>query len=359
MKKERSSNIELLRIIAMLMIIVYHIWSHCICVQIANDLLYFNNPFIYKKLMLLDVFSPFGQIANGIFILISGYFMFNKKIDLSKISKKLIFQSLFSTIVLMLFSTIVYKLFEDKSVHLITINFFNQGSWFIGYYFIVILCAYLFLNNFLSKLKYKEYTNMLIVLFAIIQFKWLIDILNSISFEISVFLTGIFLYSLGAYIRQFNPFKKIKSRYLYGVLLVVILLMLLSYYNLNSTNIRSYYINGSINYSQSVNGYANNYFVPVIASISLFELFLRFKIKKNYVINYIGSATLMIYLLHDNDFVYSLLKNIDWLLLISSYPLKFIYYFILSILAIFEIGLLIYILYGIIKKLISRFVKAN
>ena len=66
---------------------------------------------------------------------------------------------------------------------------------------------------------------MLIVLFVIIQFKWLIDILNSISFEISVFFTGIFLYSLGAYIRQFNPFKKIKSRYLYGVLLVVILLM--------------------------------------------------------------------------------------------------------------------------------------
>lgn len=35
-KKPRSSNIELLRIVAMFMIILFHITCHCITVQLAN-----------------------------------------------------------------------------------------------------------------------------------------------------------------------------------------------------------------------------------------------------------------------------------------------------------------------------------
>lgn len=84
-EKMRSSNIELLRNVAMLMIVLYHIIVHCVNVQLTNkDSIerlsngLFNQPLFYKKLMILDTFNTFGIIGNVIFILISGYFMVHK-----------------------------------------------------------------------------------------------------------------------------------------------------------------------------------------------------------------------------------------------------------------------------------------
>ena len=92
-KKIRLTNIEILRIIAMLMIVIYHIACHCINVQlnggdsiikIGSNL--FNNPFFYKKLFILNCIMTWGTIGNALFLLISGYFMVNskKEIDINK-----------------------------------------------------------------------------------------------------------------------------------------------------------------------------------------------------------------------------------------------------------------------------------
>lgn len=84
-KKVRSSNIELLRIVAMLMIVIYHIVCHCVIPQLTDSASiermgngYFNVPAFYKKLLIVDLIDPWGQISNAIFILISGYFMVSK-----------------------------------------------------------------------------------------------------------------------------------------------------------------------------------------------------------------------------------------------------------------------------------------
>lgn len=89
---KRSSNMELLRIVAMLMIICYHIFYHCINAQLTDINLiakYGNDCFCYPcfsyKLCILAIISPFGQIGNALFLIISGYFMAHKeKIDLIK-----------------------------------------------------------------------------------------------------------------------------------------------------------------------------------------------------------------------------------------------------------------------------------
>ena len=99
--KTRNSNIELLRILAMFMIIIFHISDHCVKVQLTDtaSMLRMNNglfcePVFYKKLLLLSTFAPMGKIGNVIFITISGYFMVPKEngINLAKISKKLLLQ---------------------------------------------------------------------------------------------------------------------------------------------------------------------------------------------------------------------------------------------------------------------------
>lgn len=73
-KKTRNSNIELLRIVAMLMIIVYHINQHCVRTNLITSPL-FCEPLIYKSLLIPQLIEPLGIIGNGVFILISGFFM--------------------------------------------------------------------------------------------------------------------------------------------------------------------------------------------------------------------------------------------------------------------------------------------
>lgn len=77
-KKIRSSNIELLRIVAMLMIILFHVVSHCLSAQLPQSEEYFNKPILYKSLIIPQIIASFGTVGNDVFILITGYFMANR-----------------------------------------------------------------------------------------------------------------------------------------------------------------------------------------------------------------------------------------------------------------------------------------
>lgn len=205
-KTERNSNIELLRCVAMFMIILYHIVCHCVNVQLTdmnsihrmnNGL--FNHPLFYKKLLILDVMNTFGIIGNVIFILISGYFMVpkGKHINLVKISKKLLGQLGFAAAVLTIASTACFWIKRGTFLSLANIQAFNSMSWFAGYYFAVILTAALFLNDFLAKLDDRHYTAFLTVLFAFIQLGWTGSLADGLIPSLRTLLNGIFLYALG------------------------------------------------------------------------------------------------------------------------------------------------------------------
>lgn len=77
-KVKRISNIELLRIIAMIMIIMHHFALHG-CSQLQRGYT-FNT-------VVIDVFILGGKVGVDLFILISGYFMVDSKITMRKILK--------------------------------------------------------------------------------------------------------------------------------------------------------------------------------------------------------------------------------------------------------------------------------
>lgn len=205
-KVKRSSNIELLRIAAMLMIILYHIVFHCVNIQLTDinsihrmDNGLFNHPLFYKKLIILNTMNTFGIIGNVIFILISGYFMVEKgkDIDLIKISKKLLLQLGYASVVLTIASTICFWMKRGTFFNLVNIQTFNSMSWFVGYYYAVILIAVLFLNDFLAKLDDRKYIAFLIASFAFIQFGWTGSLADGLTQDLRTLLNGVFLYALG------------------------------------------------------------------------------------------------------------------------------------------------------------------
>ena len=370
-KNSRASNIELLRIIAMLMIISYHIIIHCVNVQLVNQTSieklqngWFNNPVFYKELGALALMMPFGLVGNAIFIMISGYFLSDREIDILKISKKLLSELLFAAVALVLASSFFIWKFSNTEVpeslfSYIRIQYFNKMSWFVGYYFIIMLLAFCFLNRFLSKLDKQKYLGFLFTILAISQLSWSGSLLDDLANGLRTVVIGIFLYSLGGYIKKYNPFERIRGFVFILVILFTNFLIGISYHNTIIGKIQTYYYNQTVSgvtateFTQSIPKFDNYSIVVVILGVCLFELFRRLPLPELKIINAIARGTFMVYLIHDNGFAYSIWETNDWITLLYNDFWGFMLKLSAWTLAIFGIGLVAYWIYLLLAQIIK------
>ena len=213
------------------------------------------------------------QAANAIFILISGYFLVNKGegINLAGISKKLLLQLGFAAMILGTASIVAYNTVKEHSITLIDFNAFNSLSWFVGYYFIVIVFTKLFLNRYLDSLSKKNYMMFLLTLFALLQFEWSRNILARLAGGLEVVLTGVFLYSLGGFIRKYNPFEKIKTWAVIAVIIAIMLIVGGNYYITTANKIMDFHPESGEVFTQSIPEYYNYQFIPIALGVCIFE----------------------------------------------------------------------------------------
>jgi surface polysaccharide O-acyltransferase-like enzyme len=360
MKKEteRQSNFELLRIIAMVLIIIHHITYHVVLKQLEfgphNIYAFgemFNNFTYYKRLSLLEYNLAFGKIGNFLFIILSGYFLIDKKdIDIIKQGKKLLSQVIYMIFVLLL-ASFIYTKFNTGFTGATVFSNINTQWWFVGYYFVVILAGKLFLNKFLNKLSNKEYLSFLLILFAVCQLSFSRDIIEKVVS--STFVYGIFVYSLGGYIKKYNPFKDVKSTVFVLSIILSFVLMTLSYRNQVQRDIALALFNKMPNYYQTFTNYSEYSIIVLIIGLSLFELFRRMNIKYSKVINYIASTTFMIYLFHDNEFIHSITRSIDWAAPLHNDIIRFLLMVGIKTIVVFVITSILYFIYSLIIKYIE------
>lgn len=373
--KQRRSNLELLRIVAMLMIIAFHIYWHCVSGQLTdpdsmermgNGL--FSVPLFYKKLLLLTVFSSFGRAANVVFMTLTGYFMVAKgrEIRLIPIAKKLLLEQGYAAVLLLITSLLVFRRNPDSCTTLTEINLFNSMSWYVGYYFLVMLLARLFLNRYLEKLERKQYRLFLFALLCMTQFKWIIKLLNGVTGNLVILVTGVFLYSLGGYIRRYQPFARVRTWAIFGVIAGIYALLFLSTYAGVQDRIQDYYREASTDpFIQYIPNVGDNSIVAILLGLSLFELFRRIKMPCCRGINYLGGATFMIYLFHDNSFFYSLWDKQDWITLLCMHPMGFLLRYGIWTVRTFVYGLIAYLGYRLLCRLCRKagfqrlFLKSN
>lgn len=359
---KRSSNMECLRITAMLMIIAYHIFYHCINIQLtdANAILASGNdwycqPHFSKKLCILAVISPMGSVANAIFILISGYFMAGKEsIDLTKISKKLLLQLGFATFVLGFVSICVYRNITQVHIKLISFNAFNYSSWYVGYYFIVIVIAKLFLNKFLHNLDSKKWVMFMMALFSLAQFSWSNSIISNVGVGLETICTGVFLYSLGGYVKKYNPFASIRLWALLTIIIISNLFVIANYYITTADNILSFNPNSGKMFMQSIPLYGNNQIIPIVLGVAVFELFRRIKVPNSKIVNFIGTSTFMVYLFHDNAFFYKIWNIKNWIELIHENIAQFCGTYLWWVIKTFAAGILCYTTFVVVSKIFSK-----
>lgn len=106
MKPTRTSNIELLRIISMLMIIAHHYVYYGIQQNYQKDManvIYQSGSFFNK--LWASFLLPGGVVGVGIFFIIAGYFGIEQnKVSISKIVQPVTFYGLFGCFVYIILS---------------------------------------------------------------------------------------------------------------------------------------------------------------------------------------------------------------------------------------------------------------
>ena len=265
MKKEYSKNIELLKCIACILVIINHTSSYLL---INENYLYF-----YKIEFVLC------RIAVPIFIMCTGYLMSTKELKgrdiLRKISK--VFIPLF------LLSVFIYFL-QYKTIDFIFLQNFIKTPIIEAYWYIYMLVGlYLimpFLNHITKNTTLKEHIFLISIILIIPA------LLNLFSFELSAYWgLAIPTYVIGYYLTgsMFHKIhKQIKFTKLSGILLLILYIIGIIFYT--NDNLELYNIDSLLLISMS---------------ILFINFILGFKILKQHkFLTLISTNSLYIYLFH-------------------------------------------------------------
>lgn len=292
--KKREMNFELLRMVAMCMIIGLHYLDK------GGVLGSFPEKQGVKG-YLPWIFEAFFFCAVNVYVLITGYFLVDKEIRMKKIVSlwgQVFFYSLLGGIFALCTGLLSM---EELNVYRLAGYFFpivTEHYWFVTTYILLYLLLP-FINPVLMKTEKKQMQHSLLLLVGILCVSKTILPLNLAidknGYDVLWFLC---LYLTGAYFKRFGfPFVSTKAGgfVLYaassgGIFLCAVVLKFLF--------LKTGHLQDIITYS-----YSYNHLLCYLAAIGLFVLFANFHIKREgagKVIGTLAGASFGVYLLHEH-----------------------------------------------------------
>ena len=335
----RDSSLELLRIIAILLIIGCHFAQYG-GFTFSHENITFNR--LWQQLLFLG-----GQKGNDMFILMSGYFLISsQKVKPIKVVR-MVSELVFYTILISALASIS-GLQDFSLVSILRTSGFHKTSgfnwWFVRTY-IALYLIHPYLNIFLSRLSQGEYKQFLKAVFIL----WgLIPMLTRFPFAGSMLVDFVCVYSVGAYIKLWC--EKLSGRkifILYGILFALAEWLMLLLLDIAALRYAVF---------AEIEIYVCGMMMP-LTFLSALCLFLGFKnlgVPHSRIINSIAGASLGVYMLHENIFS----QNFLWHKIFHPVSFQdspyFILYSIAVILAILTVCTLLELLRSRIFKALSR-----
>ena len=338
-KKKRDANIELLRIVAMLMIITLHFNYR------SNALLVLGEPASNVQIF-ATVLEAIAITGVNVYVLISGYYLSSSKVRLSKVLL-LILQVYFYTLLISGAMMIVgaYSVKpEDKLDRALRYLFpiSSEHYWFVTAYVIMYVLAPV-MNAAVNTLERKQLKTVIIGLLT-----WFCFIKSIVPVKFGTDRMGydfgwfICLYLIAAYIRKYNIvlFRDAKkSALVYLISVVVIAAFSLVFYKIN-------FDTGNFNYYAEVPCHYN-FFFALTGALGLFSVFRFMRLKENLlaeVIRIIAPYTLGVYLLHMHFEIAD--RWVEWIEhIIGETPLDnvlmFFIHLVVSVLIVFFAGIFV------------------
>lgn len=265
----RQSNFEILRIIAMFLVLIVH--ANYMSIQaptteeISNDLISSATRAALESIALLGV---------NIFVMISGWFSIKATI---KGLSGLLFQVFYFGIIILLYLTIIgQEQFTTGRIYQILL--LHKSGWFVMSYLILYLLAPV-LNKFSEYVSKKEFTTMLVSYFAMLVIWGFLDWSEEIGMGYSA-LSMVGIYLLARYARKYLDIR-------YGGKLFFICWIL---------NTVLYLVVLKFNIPIVVKSYDNP--LIILGALGLFYYFRNINVRTSRTINYIARSTFAVYLLH-------------------------------------------------------------
>lgn len=345
----RNSNYELMRIISMFLIVLYHVIHHGQVLENCQN----------EGLRIIVEFIKFFTIIHvNSYILITGYYQSQSKFKQSKIWS-IINASLFYRITIMIILSLIGEITLDKLS--IVRDFFPLDTvhyWFIKCY-LFLYCLSPFLNKLVENITKKEFQKLQIVLFI------LLSIIPSLTGGLAFVNDGytvytmVHLYLIGAYLRKY-PLKesyifKPCSKNLFQLIMIFVffITLIINYvlykYSFTLTNINNLFTEIANNVQYASLKYSNP--IIIIQSIAYFTFFGTLNIQSKFI-NKLSALTLEVYLIHENIYIR---KPLYAFLKINNGPIYSYKYLIYMIM----ISILIYIacsLIGFIRQKVFKLI---
>lgn len=288
-KSKRNSSLELLRIISMVLIVAHHYAIH----GFDRNLLDYN----YNK-YIIDFLIIGGKLGVNCFVLISAYFMIESKITLKKLMKLWTEIWFYSIVILIIF---YIWLVPDNfiSFKVIIKNIFPvvySQYWFMTNY-IVLMILSPYLNKCIKMIGKDTHQSLILVL----TIMWSIILMLFPKSDLGFSFLGwfIFLYIIASYIKLYVHLSLNYMLHLKRVLIGIAIYLI----SILAFNLFGDILNNKFLLKNSI--YLSNpkSILLLFISVELLMMFLSMKKWSNKFVNIIASATLGVYLIHDNNFV--------------------------------------------------------
>ena len=199
--KQRNSNIELFRIVMMLLIVAHHYVVNTGIMDVMAE-----QPTSWQSLFLY-VFGMWGKIGINGFVLITGYFMCKSEITVRKFLKLLLEVLFYKIVIFTIFAIVGYQSYALADIVKGINPMRDVMSGFIGC-FLVYYLFIPFLNKMLGALNRAQHRNLIILALAILMI-W--NHLPTIIYQINYVIWFGVLHVIAAYLRFYE--KELSEKY--------------------------------------------------------------------------------------------------------------------------------------------------
>ena len=287
-KKVRNSNLELYRIIVMLMIVAHH--------YVVNSGLYdvlYQSSFNPSSSVML-IFGGWGKIGIDCFLLITGYFMCKSNFSWHKLLKLYLWFAFYSIFIYLIFLITGHE--KLTPVRLMLTLFPLQDFNFNGFTgcFLMFYLFIPFLNLFLKHLQQKSHKSLILLLLI---FYGILPTCPKIHIPFNYVSWFMAIYVIAAYIRFYGIFPRVTHK-TWGIFTMILILSC----SVSVLGMEAIYKLGVVDkFVPYFFVTDSNKIIPTMTAVASFMYFKDLKIPQSKLINAIGGATFGVLLIHANS----------------------------------------------------------
>ena len=326
---QRSSGIELLKIIGICLIVLSH------CVQTTEKFVNFQAPTWNEALLLMRFLRFGGNAGNLIFVISSAYFLVDKSKVKPEKALTILFDSQFISIIILGVTFIISRIveisvkFDFRFVYENIFPDFFSKVWFIPAYVILYL-SHPFLNLIIDNMNKKEHMRLNLILYFVFGVTMLVRGAPQYSDLLGFFIIYFYVAYIKKYQKEYADDRKKNIKVFVVMFIVFVAVVLLK-------NYLSFRISGFKSFPD-IQEMTSVVFFPLI--MSLFNIFRSFDFTNKFI-NSVSSLTLFIYCIHENFIIRKYFRPYIYRVLSEKFGGYYFYYAVCLAVALFISSLIL------------------